>query len=196
MPHAEEVKRQFGETGIRKVEEIPAQEEIVADETEVVVASLPDAQAESTEDSPQNKLSRFSQNITSLKQKIKNSRGNPGALLVKLGDAYLEAQRFMDAEKDDEKRKSLLDLSGNRDLLIGSYEQAAWAYKLALTFNHKSAETHLKIGKIYDEMEDGKNALMFAGLAHKIFKRNHNSSQMEETKSFIDLLTTKYKSKT
>jgi hypothetical protein len=64
---------------------------------------------------------------------------------------------------------------------------------LALNFNHRSAETHPKIGKIYDEMKDGQNALMYAKLAHQIFKRNHNSSQMKETQSFIDLLTTKYK---
>ena len=94
---------------------------------------------------------------------------------------------------DDEEKQNLLDLSENGDLVLGSYEQAAWAYKLALNFNHRSAETHLKIGKIYDEMKDGQNALMYAKLAHQIFKRNHNSSQMEETQSFIDLLTTKYK---
>jgi hypothetical protein len=66
---------------------------------------------------------------------------------------------------------------------------------LALAFNHKSAETHLKIGKIYDEMQDGKNALMFANLAHQIFKRNHKSSQMDEAQSFIDQLTAKYENK-
>jgi len=42
-------------------------------------------------------------------------------------------------------------------------------------------------------MKDGQNALMYAKLAHQIFKRNHNSSQMKETQSFIDLLNTKYK---
>ena len=130
-----------------------------------------------------------------MKKDIKNSRGNPGALLAKLGDAYLEAQRFMDSQKDENERQKLLDLSGNRDLLLGSYEQAAWAYKLALTFNHQKAETHLKIGKIYDEMEDGKNALMFANLARQIFKRSHKSNQLKETQSFIDTLNAKYENK-
>jgi hypothetical protein len=44
-------------------------------------------------------------------------------------------------------------------------------------------------------MEDGRNALMYTKLAHQIFKRNHNSRQMEATQSFIDLLTTKYENK-
>ena len=165
------------------------------DEAELVVASLPDAPVKSSEESPQAKLSRFSKNISSLKNNLKNTNGNPEALLAKLGDAYLEAQRFMNSQTDTEERQNLLDLSDNGDLLLGSYEQAAWAYKLALTFNRKNAETHLKIGKIYDEMEDGRNALMYTKLAHQIFKRNHNSRQMEATQSFIDLLTTKYENK-
>jgi hypothetical protein len=190
----EEVQRQFGEPGLRKVEELPAQEETGADEAEVIVASLPDASTETAEDSPQKQLTQFSKNITDLKQQIKKSKGNPGTLLAKLGDAYLEAQRFMDSETDDQEKQSLLELSGNRDLLLGSYEQAAWAYKLALTFDRKSAETHLKIGEIYDEMEDGQNALMFAKLAHQIFKKSRNLSQMEKTQSYIDSLTAKYES--
>ena len=184
--------KEFGDTGIRKIEEKPEKKKPAEDETEVVVASLPNAPTQTSEESPEVKLTRFSKNITNLKKEIKSSRGNPGALLAKLGDAYLEAQRFMDSQKDENERQKLLDLSGNRDLLLGSYEQAAWAYKLALTFNHQKAETHLKIGKIYDEMEDGINALMFANLAHQIFKRSRNSNQMKETQSFINALTAKY----
>jgi len=180
---------------IKEIEKKPKQEKAVEDEAELVVASLPDAPVKSSEESPQAKLSRFSKNISSLKNNLKNTNGNPEALLAKLGDAYLEAQRFMNSQTDTEERQNLLDLSDNGDLLLGSYEQAAWAYKLALTFNRKNAETHLKIGKIYDEMEDGRNALMYTKLAHQIFKRNHNSRQMEATQSFIDLLTTKYENK-
>ena len=179
----------------RKIEKKPEQKKIADDKTEVVVASLPSAPTETTKESPQEKLSRFSKNISSLKSDLKDTSGNPGILLAKLGDAYLEAQRFMDSQKDTEERQNLLELSGNGGLLLGSYEQAAWAYKLALNFNRKNAKAHLKIGKIYDEMGDGRNALMYAKLAHQIFKRNDNSSQMKETQSFIDLLTAKYENK-
>jgi hypothetical protein len=51
----------------------------------------------------------------------------------------------------------------------------------------------LKIGRIYDEMEDGKNSLMYVKLAHQIFKKAHKSSEMHETQAFIESLTTKYK---
>lgn len=132
---------------IKEIEKKPKQEKAVEDEAELVVASLPDAPVKSSEESPQAKLSRFSKNISSLKNNLKNTNGNPEALLAKLGDAYLEAQRFMNSQTDTEERQNLLDLSDNGDLLLGSYEQAAWAYKLALTFNRKNAETHLKIGK-------------------------------------------------
>ena len=101
----------------------------------------------------------------------------------------------MDSKQDVEERQNLLNISHEQDLLLGSYEQAAWAYKLALTFNRKSAETHLKIAKIYDEMEDGLNAIMFTKLAHKIFIRSRKSIQIEETQSLIDILTAKYENK-
>jgi hypothetical protein len=185
----------FGEPGIRKIEKLPEQEEIVTEESAVVVASAPEGSVNSSEESPQEKLSRFSKNITDLKKRLKNSRGNPGALLAKLGDAYLEAQRYMDSKTDNEERQNLLKLSDQKGLLLGGYEQAAWAYKLALTFDRKNPATHLKIGKIYDEMEDGPNALMFTKLAHKIFKRGRNSSQIEETQTLIDTLTAKYEDK-
>ncbi len=178
---------------IKETEKKPEQGKVVEEEAEVVVASLPNTPVKSSEETPQAKLSRFSKNISGLKNNLKNNGGNPGTLLAKLGEDYLEAQRFMDSQMDDEEKQNLLDLSENGDLVLGSYEQAAWAYKLALDCNHRSAGTHLKIGKIYDEMKDGQNALMYAKLAHQIFKRNHNSSQMKETQSFIDLLTTKYK---
>lgn len=98
----------------------------------------------------------------------------------------------MDSQEGNEERQILLNFSEEKELLLGSYEQAAWAYKLALTFNQKSARTHLKIGRIYDEMEDGENALMYAKLAHQIFKRDHKSSELEEAQSFIESLTSKY----
>lgn len=167
----------------------------ILDETPDEVVTVAKAPAKTSEESPQEKASRFSKNIASLKGELKKKSGDPGALLAKLGDAYLEAQLFISSQKDDEERQKIFDLSDNEDLLLGSYEQATWAYKLSLTFNHKSAETHLKIGKIYAEMGDGRNALMHAKLAHKIFKKHDNSKQLEQTQTFIEMLTTKYKDK-
>lgn len=167
------------------------EEAIDADE-KIVVANVP---AKTSEETLQEKASRFSRNISSLKGELKKKSGNPGALLAKLGEAYLEAQHFIDSQKDDEVRQKIFDFSDNQGLILGSYEQAAWAYKLSLNFNHKSAETHLKIGKIYAEMGAGRNALMHAKLAHQIFKKRDNSKQMEETQTFIKMLTSKFKDK-
>ena len=91
------------------------------EEAEVVVASLPNTPVKSSEETPQAKLSRFSKNILGLKNNLKNNDGNPGTLLAKLGEAYLEAQRFMDSQMDDEEKQNLLDLSENGDLVLGSY---------------------------------------------------------------------------
>ena len=159
---------------------------------EVIVA---DAPTKTSEESLQEKTTRFSRNIANLKSELRNKSGNPGALLAKLGDAYLEAQRFINSKKDEGERQKIFDFSESQNLILGSYEQAAWAYKLSLSFKHKSAEAHLKIGKIYAEMGDGQNALMHAKLAHQIFKKRDNSKQMEETQSFIKMLTSKYKDK-
>ncbi len=172
---------------------IPKNLDETLDDGEVVTVAK--APAKTSEESPQEKASRFSKNIASLKGELKMKSGDPGALLEKLGDAYLDAQHFINAQKDDEERQKIFNLSDNQSLLLGSYEQAAWAYKLSLTFNHKSAETHLKIGKVYAEMGDGRNALMHAKLAHQIFKKHDNSKQMEETQTFIKMLTSKYKNK-
>ncbi len=184
--------RTFGDTKIKEIEKKPEQKIGVVEDTESVVASLPDTKLPASEETPQEKLSQFSKNITDLKNEIKNSNQNPELLLIQLGDAYLEAQHFMDSQEGNEERQTLLNFSEEKELLLGSYEQAAWAYKLALTFNQKSARTHLKIGRIYDEMEDGENALMYAKLAHQIFKRDHKSSELEEAQSFIESLTSKY----
>lgn len=176
-----------------KIEKKPQQKKLEEDKEELVIVA--DAPTKTSEEPPQVKASRFSKNITSLKNDLKKENGDPGALLAKLGDAYLEAQRFLGSQKDNEERQKILDLSDNQNLLLGSYEQAAWAYKLSLGFNHKNAETHLKIGKIYDEMGDGQNAIMHAKLAHQILKKRDNSRQMEEAKTFIEKLTLKYKGK-
>ena len=178
---------------IDKTKKKPQQKELVEDKGELVVVA--DAPEETVEQTPQEIASRFSKNIASLKNDLKRKSGNPGALLVKLGDAYLEAQRFLGSQKDDGDRQKILDLSENENLLLGSYEQAAWAYKLSLGFNYNAAETHFKIGKIYDEMGDGQNAIMYARLAHQILKKRDNSKQMEEeVMAFIENLMLKYKS--
>jgi hypothetical protein len=161
------------------------------------VVTVAKALAKTSEESPLEKASRFSKNIASLKGKLKKKSGDPENFLEKLVDAYLEAQRFINSQKDYVERQKKFDLSDNENLLLGSYEQAAWAYKQSLTFNHKSAKTrtNLRIGKIYAQIGDGRNALMHAKLAHKIFKKHDNSKQLEQTQTFIEMLTTKYKDK-
>ena len=106
---------------IKETEKKPEQGKVVEEEAEVVVASLPNTPVKSSEETPQAKLSRFSKNILGLKNNLKNNGGNPGTLLAKLGEAYLEAQRFMDSQMDDEEKQNLLDLSENGDLVLGSY---------------------------------------------------------------------------
>ena len=188
----DEFNKTFGETGLKKDEkageEAPEQNIVTESVTDPVVASLPNTE----EETAQEKLSQFSKNISDLKSRIKISKQNPQALLEKLGDAYLEAQHFMDSIETDEERQGLLSLSFDRDLYLGSYEQAAWAYKLALNFNKKNGPIHLKIGKIYDEMGDGINALMYAKLAQKLFRKNHNSKELQKTQSLIERLNAKY----
>ena len=186
-----EFNKEFGETD--KILKKPQKNKIADDEGEVV--TIAKAPAKTSEETPQEKVSRFSKNIASLKGELKKQSSDPWALLAKLGDAYLEAQRFINSQKDDEERQKIFNLSYSENLFLGSYEQAAWAYKLSLTFNHKSAETQLKIGKFYAEMGDGRNALMHAKFAHQIFKKQDNSKQMVETQTFIEMLTAKYKDK-
>jgi hypothetical protein len=106
---------------IKETEKKPEQGKVVEEEAEVVVASLPNTPVKSSEETPQAKLSRFSKNISGLKNNLKNNGGNPGTLLAKLGEAYLEAQRFMNSQMDDEEKQNLLDLSENGDLVLGSY---------------------------------------------------------------------------
>jgi hypothetical protein len=106
----------------------------------------------------------------------------------------LEAQRFVDS-RDNMEKVALLQFANKKSLPLGSYEQAAWAFKIALTFNTNKAETHMQIGKIYDEVNDGENAIMYARLAHLLFTKNEKVTKMEESQSFIESLTIKYKDK-
>ena len=121
----ETIKRPVVEEKAKEIIKPLIEKEILADEGDVVVASLPDAETKSSKETAQKKLTQFSKNITNLKTKIKNARGNPGSLLTELGDAYLEAQHFMDSKKDGVNRQELLNSPDNQELLVGSYEQAA-----------------------------------------------------------------------
>jgi len=51
---------------------------------------------------------------------------------------------------------------------------------------------HLEIGKIYNEVNDGDNAIIYSKLAHLLFKKNKNFSKMQEALNFIESLTIKY----
>ena len=81
------------------------------------------------------------------------------------------AQPFIDS-LDDMEELALLQFANKKGLPLGSYEQAAWAFKIALTFNINKAETYMQIGKIYNEVNDGDNAIMYARLAYLLFKKN------------------------
>ncbi|MBT5376445.1 MAG: hypothetical protein HOL15_06505 [Nitrospinaceae bacterium] len=41
-------------------------------------------------------------------------------------------------------------------------------------------------------MGDGINALMYAKLAQKLFRKNHNSKELQKTQSLIERLNAKY----
>jgi len=51
---------------------------------------------------------------------------------------------------------------------------------------------HLEIWKIYNEVNDGDNTIIYSKLAHLLFKKNKNSSKMQEARNFIKSLTIKY----
>lgn len=137
---------------------------------------------------------KFGNRIKILKRQIEAKSGNASKELIELGYAYLEAQRFIDS-RDDMEKVALLQFADKKGLPLGSYEQAAWAFKIALTFNTNKAETHMQIGKIYDEVNDGDNALMYARLAHLLFKKNKKTTKTEEAQNFIESLTIKYEDK-
>jgi hypothetical protein len=136
----------------------------------------------------------FGNRIKILKKEIEAKSGNASKELIELGYAYLEAQRFIDS-RDDIEKVALLQFANKKGLPLGSYEQAAWAFKIALTFNTNKAETHMQIGKIYDEVNDGDNAIMYARLAHLLFKKNKKATEMEEAQTFIESLAIKYEDK-
>jgi len=140
------------------------------------------------------KLFEFGNRIKILKKQIEAKSGNASPELIELGNEYLAAQRFIDSREDLEKL-ALLQFANQEALPLGSYEQAAWAFKIALSFNTNKGETHLTIGKIYDEINDGKNAIMYARLAHLVFRQKKNPAKTKEAQSFIESLTKKYEDK-
>jgi hypothetical protein len=80
------------------------------DDTLDEVITVAKAPAQTSEESPLEKASRFSKNITNLKWKLKKKSGDPETLLAKLVDAYLEAQRFINSQKDDVERQKIRPL--------------------------------------------------------------------------------------
>ena len=51
---------------------------------------------------------------------------------------------------------------------------------------------HLEIGEIYNEVNDGDNAIIYSKLPHLLFIKNKNSSKMQEAQNLIESLTIKY----
>ena len=141
------------------------------------------------------KLYNFGNRIKILKKRIEEKSGNASPELLELGNEYLAAHRFIDS-RDDLEKLALLQFANRKDLPLGSYEQAAWAFKIALSFNRSKGETHLTIGKIYDEINDGKNAIMYAKLAHLVFKQGKDKAKIQEAENFIEALSKKYADKT
>ncbi|MBT5472235.1 MAG: hypothetical protein HOK41_16650 [Nitrospina sp.] len=150
---------------------------------------------EMSPDQLKEKLFAFGNRIKILKKRIEGKSGNASPELIELGNEYLAAQRFIDS-RDDLEKVALLQYANIKSLPLGSYEQAAWAFKIALRFNTNKGQTHLTIGKIYDEINDGKNAIMYAKLAHLVFRQKKNATKMKETQNFIESLTKKYEDKT
>lgn len=137
------------------------------------------------------KLFDFGNQIKILRKRVKVKNGNASKEFIELGNKYLETQRFIDSQ-DSLKKLTLLKFSNQKNLYLGSYEQATWAFKIALSFNRNKGETHLAIGKIYDEISDGENAIMYARLAHLVFSKKKNKAKMQETQSFIESLEKNY----
>ena len=140
------------------------------------------------------KIIDFGSQIKILRKKVKAKSGNASKEFIELGNKYLETQRFIDS-LDDLEKLALLTFSNQNNIHLGSYEQAAWAFKIALTFNRNQGETHLTIGKIYDEISDGKNAIMYARLANLVFIKKNNQAKMQEAQSFIESIEKKYDDK-
>ena len=137
------------------------------------------------------KIIDFGNQIKTLRKRVEGKSGNASKEFIELGNKYLETQRFIESLGDFAKL-ALLKLSNQKNLHLGSYEQATWAFKIALSFNRNQGETHLTIGKIYDEISDGKNAIMYARLANLVFIKKNNQAKMKETQSFIESLEKKY----
>ena len=140
------------------------------------------------------KLFDFGNQIKILRKKVKTKSGSASKEFIEFGNKYLETQRFIDS-LDDLEKLALLTFSNQNNIHLGSYEKAVWAFKIALTFNRNQGETHLTIGKIYDEITDGKNAIMYARLANLVFIKKNNQAKMQEVQSFIESLEKKYDDK-
>ena len=137
------------------------------------------------------KIIDFGNQIKTLRKRVEGKSGDASKEFIQLGNKYLETQRFIESLGDFEKM-ALLKISNQKNLHLGSYEQATWAFKIALSFNRNQGETHLTIGKIYDEISDGKNAIMYARLANLVFIKKNNQAKIKEAQSFIESLEKKY----
>jgi len=137
------------------------------------------------------KLFEFGNQIKILRKKVKAKSGSASKEFIELANKYLETQRFIDS-LDDLEKLALLKISNQKNLHLGSHEHAAWAFKISLDFNRNQGETHLTIGKIYDKISDGENAIMYARLANLVFIKKNNQTKIQEAQSFIESLEKKY----
>ena len=135
----------------------------------------------------QAKLAEFSNRIKKLLEEIRNRRGDEHTLFLELGNAYLESQRFLDS-LDSQDRLKLTHYASHSRVTLGSYEQALWTFKMALTRNPNDGDTNFIMGKIFSEIGNTSEALERAKNAEYLFAKNRELERAAETRSFIDSL--------
>jgi tetratricopeptide (TPR) repeat protein len=135
----------------------------------------------------QAKLAEFSNRIKKLLGEIRNRRGDEQTIFLELGNAYLESQRFLDS-LDSQDRLKLTNYASHSRVTLGSYEQALWTFKMALSRNPNDGDTNFLMGKIFSEIGNTNEALERAKNAEYLFAKNHELERAAETRSFIDSL--------
>ena len=88
-----------------------------------------------------------------------------------------------------------LELHGNLGWAyanLNRYPEAIEQYEAALQIDPADAKTHQFLGKAYDKIQDGKNAIKSTLIAKKLYLKNNETKAASEANNLLQILFNKY----
>lgn len=140
------------------------------------------------------KLTVFSNQIKKLKLEMARGEKNMRPGLIEIGRLNIESQHYQANLKPDERSK-IIEHANHSDTILGNFDMAVWTLKSAVRLNPESGSTHLQLAQLFEEMQEGAEAIHHAKLAEHLFRKKNQKKRAAEAKTLGQTIYKKFTGK-